>query len=59
MSDTGANEYVEDVDIEDVDLNDDDDEEQRERQFFGHDEYTIMSSIPEEEEKEIMSMTMQ
>lgn len=36
-----------------VDLPDDDDDEdevERERNFFGHEEYTIMSSVPEEEE---------
>ena len=31
LSDTGAQEYVEDVDIEDVDINGDEDEEERER----------------------------
>ena len=60
LSDTGAQEFIED-DIE-IDELDQDDEEERERQFFGHDQYTIMSSVPEEaeeEEKVAMSMTMQ
>ena len=50
------------MDVDEVDLpDDDDDEEEREKNFFGHEEYTIMSSVPEEaEEKEdIMSQTMQ
>ncbi len=37
-----------------VDLPDDEDDQdevERERNFFGHEEYTIMSSVPEEEEE--------
>lgn len=48
--------------MEEVDLpDDDDDEEEREKNFFGHEEYTIMSSVPEEadEKEDIMSQTMQ
>ena len=63
LSDTGAQDYVEDVDIDDVDGDEEDggdDEERREREFFGDDEYTILSNvIEEEEENEVMSMTMQ
>lgn len=61
MSDTGANEYVENVDSEDNDIGDLDDEvveEKREREFFGDEEYTILSHVPEEPEN-LMSMTMQ
>lgn len=61
MSDTGAQEYVEDVDIDEINEdNVEEDEEARARQFFGDDEYTLLSHIQEEEEeKDLMSMTMQ
>ena len=47
MSDTGANEYVENVDSDDNELGDLDDEveEKREREFFGDEEYTILSDV--------------
>mmetsp|Transcript_6780 Transcript_6780/g.8078 ORF Transcript_6780/g.8078 Transcript_6780/m.8078 type:complete len:96 (-) Transcript_6780:391-678(-) len=47
LSDTGAQEFVEDIEIDDLD----DDEDERDRKFFGDDLYTIMSSVPEEEEE--------
>lgn len=37
LSDTGAPEYANDIDVDLLDLDDDDEEEERERQFFGHD----------------------
>lgn len=54
MSDTGAQDY-EDDDLEDVAL--DEDDEERNRKFFGDEEYTILSSVPEEE-VEHLSMTL-
>ena len=46
LSDTGAQEYVEDM----VDIDDDDEfDERRAREFFGDEEYTILSSVPEED----------
>ena len=53
LSDTGAQneEYCEDIEDE-VEMMDEDgdDDERRERQFFGDEEYTILSKVPEEEE---------
>lgn len=55
MSDTGAQEYVEDVDVDVDEINDELDEHERERAFFGDEEYTILTHIEEEEEKDVMS----
>ena len=50
-----------DIEEDIIDAEEDgDDDERRERQFFGDEEYTILSKVPEEEEVEAaMSMTMQ
>ena len=60
LSDTGAQEYCEDIEEEIIDEDGDgDDDERRERQFFGDEEYTILSKVEEdEEEQDAMSMTM-
>lgn len=63
LSDTGAQggeeeEYCEDIEDEMIDEEDGDDDERRERQFFGDEEYTILSKVPEEEGVEALSMTM-
>ena len=55
LSDTGAQndeEYCEDIIEDEVEMMDEDgdDDERRERQFFGDEEYTILSKVPEEEE---------
>ena len=59
LSDTGAQEeYCEDIIDEEI-VDEDGDNERRERQFFGDEEYTILSKVPEEDEQDQMSMTMQ
>lgn len=59
LSDTGAQEeYCEDIIDEEI-VDEDGDDERRERQFFGDEEYTILSNVPEEDEQDQMSMTMQ
>jgi len=48
------------IDEEIIDEEEGEDELRRERQFFGDEEYTILSHVPEEENQEdILSMTMQ
>lgn len=59
LSETGAPEFPDEtIDIEE--LFDENDDEERERQFFGHAEYSLMSVAEEEEDEEAqMSATMQ
>ena len=62
LSDTGAQEYCEDIEddlIDEINQDDEEVEKQRERQFFGDEEYTILNDVIEEEDEvELMSMTM-
>ena len=45
-----------DEDYEEIDDNGQD-EERRNREFFGDDEYTLLSKVPEDEQNQLMSMT--
>lgn len=48
LSDTGAQEYCEDIEVELIDEINEDDEEvekQREKEFFGDEDYTILNDV--------------
>ena len=48
----------EDYDVLDDNDEEGQDEERRNREFFGDDDYTLLSRVPDEEQTQLMSMTL-